>query len=237
MNFDEFDQRARSIFRDVPAEYRAGVEGLVVEEAAIPHPDLPNVYTLGECRSEMGGSDVGGTGVVRSVVHLFYGSFAALAARDPDWDWNGQIWETITHEIRHHIEHGAAEDDLEELDYAEDQNFARREGKAFDPLFFRAGQELEDGMWEVDGDLFFEQRADGKGRGEVRLQGSRYRFPLPEAPGDVHFLTLEGVAGATGDVCVVLLRERGTLDTLKSLFRATPPAVSASTERVREPNG
>ncbi len=237
MNFDEFDTRARNVFRDIPAEYREGVEGLIVEEASIPHPQLPNVYTLGECRSEMGGSDVGGTGIVRSVVHLFYGSFAALAERDSDWDWNEQIWETITHEIRHHIEHGAAEDDLEALDYAEDQNFARRQGKAFDPLFYRVGEDIEEGMWEVDGDLFIEQRSGGGRGGEVRLRGHRYRFPLPGAPGDVHFLSLEGVSGATGDVCVVLLRERGALDTLKSLFRRAPPAVSASTERAREQSG
>ena len=36
-----------------------------------------------------------------------------------------------------------------ELDRAEDQNFARREGVPFDPFFFRDGEAIEPGAYEV----------------------------------------------------------------------------------------
>jgi hypothetical protein len=90
-------------------------------------------------------------------VHLYHGSFRALARLDPDFDWEGELWETLTHEIRHHRESTAGEDDLEDFDYAADENFKRREGERFDPFFYRSGEPLEGRSWEVDGDLFVEK--------------------------------------------------------------------------------
>ena len=62
-------------------------------------------------------------------MHLYYGSFRELARLDEDFDWEAELWETLTHEVRHHRESTAGEDALEDLDWAEDENFRRRAGK------------------------------------------------------------------------------------------------------------
>ena len=56
---------------------------------------------------------------------LYHGSFAALARVNGGLDWREEAWETLTHELRHHLEWRARAPDLEELDWAVEQNFAR----------------------------------------------------------------------------------------------------------------
>jgi predicted Zn-dependent protease with MMP-like domain len=225
MNFREFERRAREMFDQVPDEMRHGVEYLVVSADAVPHPEIPDVYTLGECAT--GEYDLGfdAPGVVRSGVHLYYGSFAALAELDPEFDWEGEMWETITHEIRHHRESTAGEDALEEMDYAEDENFKRREGQPFDPLFYRAGHPVAPDTWEVDGDLFVERILDAAAFARdaeiaVAFDGEEVRVPRPERLGDVHYVYLDGLFEDDGtDVALVLVRRRGGWESLAGLFR------------------
>ena len=152
MDFRDFERRADDIFREIPEEFKHGIDGLRVVRRAEVHPELPGIYTLGECRSEFYPSDFGGPGDVHSLVYLYYGSFLELARRSDDWDWEGELWETITHEVRHHLESLASDDALEVQDYAEDQNFARREGRPFDPFFFQHGDRLDERTFYVDGD-------------------------------------------------------------------------------------
>src|SRR5690606_26556052 len=103
-----------------------------VTRQTVLHPTLPDVFTLGECLSEHYPSEFGG-GEIRSRIHLYYGSFLELSRQEEEWDWEEEIFETITHEIRHHLEHLADDDALVEADIADDHNFARREGQPFDP--------------------------------------------------------------------------------------------------------
>jgi hypothetical protein len=112
VQFDEFEQRARDEWERIPAEYRQGVDGLVVERRAQPHPSLPDVYTLGECVTESYPSDFGGPDTIRSAVVLYYGSFFRLARLDEEFDWEHELWETLTHELQHHLESLASEDAL-----------------------------------------------------------------------------------------------------------------------------
>ena len=139
MNYQRFERRAREMFDEIPRELRHGVETVEVHPEALPHPTMPGIFTLGECAT--GEYDHGGElpGDLRSGVHLYHGSFRELAKRDPDFDWEAELWETITHEIRHHRESAAGEDALEEMDWAEDENFKRRDGTPFEPHFYRAG--------------------------------------------------------------------------------------------------
>ena len=156
MDFATFERRAKELYAEVPEDFRGGIDGLEVSRATEPHPTLPDVYTLGECLTEQYPSEFGGAGEVRSIVVLYYGSFLALSRIDEEFDWEAELYETLTHEIRHHLESLASEDELEEIDYAEDQNFARREGERFDPYFYRSGKRWGDREWEVDGDFFLE---------------------------------------------------------------------------------
>lgn len=246
MTFGEFERRAGEIFDDIPPEYREGVDGLTVVRDALPHSSLPDVYTLGECRSEFYPSEYGGPGEVHSVVVLFYGSFAALARlkHGEEWDWEGELWETITHEVRHHLESLAAEDALEVQDYAEDQNFARREGEPFDPFFYRSGTRVGDDVYEVDGDLFIEREVDAPSSARaqsipVSWDGNELLVPRPGRVGDVHFLTLRGLERGEGgrergDLVVVLLPRRGVWKSVRGLFRTSPPEVLQSEVEVEE---
>lgn len=229
MDLEEFDRRAHALFDSIPAELRGGVEYLLVSPDALPHPELPEVYTLGECST--GELDLGaGPEGFRSGVHLYHGSFAKLAELDPEFDWEDELRETVLHEIRHHRESAAGEDALEDFDYAADENFKRREGEPFDPLFYRSGEPVEEGAWEVDGDLFVERLVDADAFPEMEevvaeILERRVSLPRPERLGDVSFLYLEGFGDGRGDTAVVLVRRRGAWESFRSLFRSSAPEV------------
>jgi Zincin-like metallopeptidase len=232
MNLATFRRRAREIFDSIPAELRHGVEYVRVEPDALPHPSMPDVYTLGECAT--GEYDVGiEPGAVRSGVHLYYGSFRELARLDDDFVWEAELWETITHEVRHHRESTAGEDALEDMDWAEDENFRRRAGKRFDPLFFHAGTAVGDGAWEVDGDLFVERELteeeleDGRELA-VTVAGEDLVVPLPGRIGDAHYLYLDGRWDEERDVALVLVRRQGAWEQLRRLFSRRRPEVLQS---------
>lgn len=230
MTLEEFERRAEEMFESIPLQFRGGVEYVMVSDEAVPHPELPEVYTLGECATgELDlGADVPDN--VRSGVHLYHGSFAAVAEQDPDFDWEGELYETLTHEIRHHRESTAGEDALEDFDYAADENFKRREGVAHDPLFYQSGEPLDDGGWEVDGDVFVEvslTAAEFERMEEIHAEvgGRRVSVPRPEAMGDVCFLYLEEFRPEPGDTAVVLVRRRGAMESLRGIFRREAPQV------------
>ena len=231
MTFAEFERRAHEIFDAIPPELRGGVEYVAVSEEAVPHPDLPEVYTLGECAT--GELDLGmdTPETLRSGVHLYFGSFAALAELDPDFDWEGELHETVVHEVRHHRESTAGEDALEDFDYAADENFKRREGLPFDPLFYRSGEPLDEGGWEVDGDVFVEVELTAaefdrmKKRCRRRSAASSSRCRAPERLGDVAFMYLEGFRAGPDETAVVLVRRRGFSESVRGLFRREEPDV------------
>ena len=213
MDFASFERAARDAFDDIPEEYKHGVDGLVVSREAPAHPTLPHVYTLGECLTEDHPSDFGGPDTTRSVIALYWGSFRALGRRDEHFDWEGELWETLTHELRHHLESLAREDALEGVDYASDQTFKRDEGLDFDPWYYQHGDDLGGGVFDVEGSLYIEQvwaPDDFVGADHIEFYwaGRPHRVPRPDALGDVHFVWLEGLEGQQGSVELVLVRRR-----------------------------
>lgn len=243
MTFEAFSARADEIFRAIPFAYKEGVDGLQVTRKTVLHPTLPEVYTLGECLSEHYPSDFGGPGEVRSRVALYYGSFLELSRSRDDWDWEEELWETITHELRHHLEHLALDDALGDLDRAADENFARREGERFDPFFFRDGRQVAPGLYEVDGDLFLEHPIDGPaGQGRVATVaygGEQLEIRIPDDLADVHFLNVaEWSLDGSGDFHVVLVRKRGIWEWVRSVTGSRPMRVgegeAASAARRRD---
>jgi predicted Zn-dependent protease with MMP-like domain len=223
MTFSQFETRAHEIFEAIPEHFREGVDGLVVERHTQLHPELPGIYTLGECVTEQYPSEFGGAGEVRSLVVLYHGSFRRVAEQDEEWDWEEELFETITHEVRHHLESLASEDALEVEDYVVDQNFARREGEPFEPLFYRDGTAAGEGAYLVDGDLFLEHEVDGAEAGvggvEVEWEGIRFRVQVPDPLGDLHFVTVafsdEAYEPAAGDTVLVLHRRRSAWESLR----------------------
>jgi len=241
VRYEEFERRARELWASIPREYKRGVDGLVVERRARPHPTLRDIYTLGECLTEAYLSDYEGPETTRSVVVLYYGSFQRLARLDPDFDWEEELWETLTHELRHHLESLAREDRLDAQDYAADENFKRREGEPFDPLFYRSGERVGERAYRVEEDIFVEREyRDGRepdGWIEFEWEGARYRVPRPAELGDVCYVTVEeGIdCGGRGELCLVLLRRRGLAASLRDWLRGTGvrvEAAAAAAERV-----
>jgi predicted Zn-dependent protease with MMP-like domain len=230
MDFKEFERRARRVWDEIPAEFREGVDGLVVERDPEPHPTLPGTYTLGECVTEAYPSEYDGPDNVRSIVVLYYGSFRGVAADDPEFDWAYEIWETVTHEIRHHLESLADEDDLEEVDYAADENFKRLAGRPFDPEFYRSGEQTAPGIFEVEQDVFMEitYPADAEPRPwlEFSWNGAAHRVKTPATLGDVCFLQImDGLDAGPGNLCLVVVRSRSGLTALRDWLRRRPPEI------------
>jgi hypothetical protein len=224
VQFEEFETLAWRYWEEIPSEYKAGIDGVVLERSAAAHPELPEVYTLGECRTESYPSEYGGPETTRSVVVLYYGSFVRLARQEPEFDWEEELWETLTHELKHHLESLAGEAELEELDYAADENFKRLEGEPFDPFFYRAATPEPDGVWRVEREVFLEReyRSPGELGAEIEFswRGERYRVPCPEQLGDVCFLWVEeGIERGPGEeLTLVLVRRYGAFASLRRLL-------------------
>jgi hypothetical protein len=228
VTFEAFERRARELFAEIPDDLRGGVEFVDVDRRTVRHPTLRDVYTLGECAT--GELDLGEelAAPTRSTIHLYWGSFRALARDEPDFDWEGELWETLTHELRHHRESGAGEDALEDFDVASDENFKRRDGLPFDPLFFRLGEDAGEGWRDVDGDRFLEVALGAAAPAPLRivLGGRTVEVDPPEPGADVHFLYLEGEEDT--DTAVVLVRPRGAWERLRGWLGGRPLEVRES---------
>lgn len=236
MDFRTFERKAHEAYDEIPEEYKHGVDGLLVSRDAPAHPTLRDVYTLGECLTEDHPSDYGGPETTRSLIALYWGSFRALSSRHEDFDWEGELWETLTHELRHHLESLAREDALEGVDYASDETFKRDQDLDFDPWYYQHGDDLGAGVYAVEGALYIEQpwtpgAFDRAARVEFHWAGRRHAIPRPEALGDVHFVWLEGLEGAEGSVELVLLRQRGWWEEMRRLFGSTRPEILESRAR------
>ena len=192
----------------------------------MPHTERDEIFTLGECVPLPAAE---GGAAVQSRVVLYYGSFQALARLHDGFDWRGEAWETLTHEVRHHLEWRARAPDLEQFDWAVEQNFARQDGEPFDPGFYLEGEETGTGVFQVDDDVFLERSVSGlPDEVVVDWRGASYRVTVPAEATLPAFLALEGVAEPpAGDLVLVLRRRPGLLSLLKGArtFQAAVQAV------------
>jgi hypothetical protein len=215
MDFDRFARLAGEILAGIPPEFLEGVVGVEAHRRELPHPHLGAIYTLGECVDDEV-TRLTDPGSLRSRVHLYHGSFRALAALDPAFDWEGEVEETILHEIRHHIEDRAGIKDLLCED-AEAEALSRfRAGEEMREGWYRGGERMEPDVWRVGDDLFVELRLRSQDlrrlRGEeveTTVLGEPLRASIPEDAEAGETLTyrgegLEREAGGYGDLHLVL---------------------------------
>ncbi|NJD18346.1 MAG: hypothetical protein FIA95_03560 [Gemmatimonadetes bacterium] len=233
MKFKDFERAAQEAYAEIPDSYKEGIDDLVVSRESVPHPTLPDIFTLGECVTEDYASDFGGPETTRSRVVLYWGSFKSLAALNPDFDWGAEIWETLTHELRHHLESLAREDALDGVDYALDETFKRDEGEDFDPWYFQRGDAMGDGVFRVETSWyverpFTEREFASSAWVEFPWQGRRWRIPRPEELGDVHFVWVRGMELGDATLEVVLVRRRSWWEDARRLFGSSLPAVLES---------
>jgi hypothetical protein len=192
VRFGEFEEFARAEFERIPEHFLAGVDGLIIDRSARSDPARDGIYTLGECLTEAYPSDFGGPDTTRSSIVLYYGSFLRLSKLDDTFDWRGEIWETLTHELQHHLESLADEDDLGDVDRAMEQDFKRVDGEPFDPWYYRLGEPAGPGAFRLEDKLFIEVEA-GDGTIEFEVEGVRAAVDAPGTDADVVFIEI--VAG------------------------------------------
>lgn len=242
MRFEAFEKAAEAAWDQVPDEYKVGIDGLVVSREAQHHPELPDIYTLGMCDTEAYPSDWVGPETMRSVVILYYGSFKALSRKDPDFDWEAEIYETVEHEIKHHLESLAGQDDLGGVDYAMDEDFKRFDGQDFDPWYWQRGDRLSPGVYAAEDHVFFEQEWGADAYDEatalrVEWKGTTWTVDPPEELGDVHFVRLIGIEPDPPLLELVLVRKRHWWEDVKRMFGTSRPRVLESEAEARTAGG
>jgi zinicin-like metallopeptidase len=220
MRLSDFESLIRRLSSEVPPDFLEGVAEVAVSPKSVPHPTRAEIYTMGECIPLPAPAGTP-TGAVQSRVVLYHGSFVNLARLDPDFDWRTEAWETLTHELRHHVEWRAHAPTLEAYDRAAEQNFARQEGESFDPGFYLDGDSPVPGVYEVDGDYFIDHVVrTPPAELQVEWHGARYQAPRPAGLHLPAFLTIEGVVEPPpGELLLVLRRKPRLTD----LFRAAEP--------------
>ena len=226
MRLADFEAMVRRLSTEVPAHFFDGIAEVVVSPRAVPHPVRADIYTLGECVP----LDVGESGgEIQSRIVLYHGSFAALARLEPGYDWRGEAWETLTHELRHHLEWRARAPDLESYDEAAEQNFARHDGEPFDPGFYLDGEAAAPGVYTVDDDYFIDRLVrELPPELTFRWHGARYVAPVPPGATLPAFLTIEGLDEPPPGDLVLALRRRPSL---RDLFRRSPVFQATVTAR------
>src|SRR5690606_6828570 len=123
MNFEDFTALIEEMVTEVPDEFMRGLQGVHVLPETVREDGLDEVFRMGEYLDPGPADFLGaGEGLGRHVA-IYHGSFAALAAMDPDFDWEDEAWETLTHELRHHVESLAGEDYLVQQDELDSLEF------------------------------------------------------------------------------------------------------------------
>jgi len=223
MDLRDFRALVDRMVGEVPAEYLDGVFAIEVSPRTVRHPVYSAVFTLGECIPVEATEDPPPSRVV-----LYHGSFQELARERRDFDWRAEAWETLTHELRHHLEWRARSGELDAYDWAAEQNFRRQEGQPYDPLFYLSGERVAEGVYCVDDDLFFDRQVRRSAPGSVEIEWHGRTFRAEPPPGRLPlYLALDGLDPApVGEAIVVLRRRPGIWDLFR---RGSPPA----TERAR----
>lgn len=225
MTFAEFESLAEQEWDRIPDAYRQGVDALVVTRDA-KAPGRSDVYTLGECVTESWPSDYGGPDTIRSELILYYGSFRRLAALDDTFDWEAELWETLTHELQHHLESLADEDDLEELDAAMEQHFRRHDGETFDPLYYRAGEPLDHGWFRLD-EAYFREAETVEAGDSIAFDwaGSRYVVPIQGPVNEITYVTVDGVEQPPAELVLVIVPRQPLASRIRAVLRREVPRV------------
>lgn len=226
MELAEFEEKAHRYFEEIPPEFRERVQGPVIVTERKGHKRVRGMLTLGEC---LHAPSWHSEEPLLSTIFLYYGSFASIAARDPDFDVDAELRETVRHEVQHHIEDMAGASRLRDYDWAAEQNALRKDGRPFAPAFWRGGEPVKGSpdLTMLDGDLFLEialsrgEWADAQRDGLVfTVAGEELEIPGDELRADEELFEFDGPFDAEsalhhepadGDLVVIVRRSRSLL--------------------------
>ena len=112
MDIDTFVAHLERMMAAVPEPVLVGLNGGVsVSDEARRNADDPNgVYVLGEYITDPH---------LGAMIVLYHGSFARLFRGSSAEVWTRELWDTLRHELRHHVEGRAGVGDLDVEDAME----------------------------------------------------------------------------------------------------------------------
>ena len=116
MTFPDFRDLISNLLDELPPQALEGLQGVHVFEHAKPDPIEPGLVRMGEYLDPGMDSFFATHTTLGRHVAMYYGSFVAVAGGNPNFDWETETWETLTHEIQHHVESRAGERSLIEWD-------------------------------------------------------------------------------------------------------------------------
>lgn len=123
MSFEAFQALLNELVDAIPEEFLEGLQGVHALPQVRQETGFKRVYRLGEYLDPGPSAFLGGnTGLGRHIA-LYYGSFAEVAAGDPHFAWEDQLWDTLLHELRHHVESQAGDRSLIEEDVRRHRRF------------------------------------------------------------------------------------------------------------------
>lgn len=125
MTYEAFRDLVERMLDEVPAAFLDGLQGVHVHPQLKRDPVEPDLVRMGEYLDPGPDSFFHGAPSLGRHVALYHGSFAEIAAFDPRFEWEAEAWETLTHELQHHLESRAGEAGLVEQDRADLERFRR----------------------------------------------------------------------------------------------------------------
>lgn len=109
LNLESFRRLVASLLDRIPALFMKDLDGgILVTEETRPDPQTPGLFIMGEYVVDEPG--------LGCYVVLYHGSFLEVLGRSGESDWEREAWETVLHELRHHLEGKAGIRDLERED-------------------------------------------------------------------------------------------------------------------------
>lgn len=126
MTYEAFVDLVERLWEEIPEAFKGELQGVHVLPQAKPEPGLKGVWRLGEYLDPGPPSAFRAfEGLGRHIV-LYYGSFQKVAG--PGFPWEEEVWETLLHELRHHLESLAGQDHLVREDLRRLAEFRRGGG-------------------------------------------------------------------------------------------------------------
>ena len=130
MTYQRFRATVESMLDEVPDVFLQDLQGVHALRDVKVEEGYRDVYRMGEYLDPGPDDFLGGVEGLGRHVALYWGSFRKIAKGDPDFDWEEEIWETLTHELQHHVESLAGDGRLIEEDLLQAQAFERADGAA-----------------------------------------------------------------------------------------------------------
>jgi hypothetical protein len=127
VTYERFRATVEAMLDDIPDAFLQELQGVHALREAKAEEGYRDVWRMGEYLDPGPEDFLGGSEGLGRHVALYYGSFVRIAENDPDFDWEGEIWETLTHELQHHVESLAGDGRLIEEDLLEARFFERED--------------------------------------------------------------------------------------------------------------